>query len=59
MSPLNLYGVLQLLLFFTLGKYNPDGCKMNRKWKTGYCGGRVVILLYCPSYFLMETGLYW
>ena len=23
------------------------------------CGGRVVILLYCPSYFLMETGLYW
>ena len=23
------------------------------------CGGRVVILLYCPSCFLMETGLYW
>jgi len=23
------------------------------------CGGRVVILLFCPSYFLMETGLYW
>ena len=22
------------------------------------CGGRVVILLYCPSCFLMETGLY-
>ena len=22
------------------------------------CGGRVVILLYCPSYFLMEIGLY-
>ena len=26
---------------------------------SGDCGGRVVILLYCPSCFLMETGLYW
>ena len=25
----------------------------------GVCGGRVVILLYCPSCFLVEIGLYW
>ena len=41
-----------------------DKLKMEEEAKTEerkerLCGGRVVILLYCPPCFLMETALYW
>ena len=35
------------------------GCVRLSRTEKWTCGGRVVILLFCSSYFLMEIGLYW